>query len=234
MKKFLLLFSLLLSTSLVSCGDDPIAPDPNAGRRSTISAFYAHPDLTLPVYVKVGDSVSINALEYGQFASALAPVGDRKIIFQGQSGTELTSSGDVKIDTGRSVWAIYSGSGTDDEVVAVSTPLTKVAAPLAGVRFIHASKNAAKVKVHLDVAAGSAMTPNFIEYGKSNDAFTPINVNTTALVMVNEGGTEILSVPLSGAAALSPGKLYTLVMYGNATGSGTNRLTAAIKLEPNQ
>jgi hypothetical protein len=234
MKKLLLLLVLTLSTTLASCGDDPVAVDPNAGRRATINAFYAHPDQTLPVYVKVGDSVSISALEYGQFASGLAPIGDRKVTFQGQSGTELTSTGsDVKIDTGRSAWVIYSGIGTDDEVIAVSTPLTPVTG-FAGVRFINASKNAPKVKVHLDAAAGSAMTADFIEYGKSNNAFTTVNTNTTALVMVKEDGTAIYTLPLAGVAALLPGRLYTVVMYGNASGSGTNALTAAIKMEPLQ
>ena len=235
MKKLLILLSfVLLSTALASCGDDPIAPDPNAGRRATISAFYAHPDLTIPIYVKVGDSISISALSYGQFQSALAPVGDRKIIFQGQSGTELTSSGDVRIDTNRSVWAIYSGIGTDDETIAISTEKGTVPPTLAGVRFIHASKNAPKVKLHLDVAAGSAVTPNYIEYGKSNDAFTPINVTTQALVMVNESGTGIYTLDLSGFAALVPGKRYTAVMYGNYEGTGTNALTARILLEPGE
>lgn len=236
MKNLLLLLSLALSTTLVSCADETVAPDPNAGKRTYISAFYAHPDQTLPVYVKVADSVTIRALEYGQFASGLAPYGDQKVTFQAQSGTELVTSGDVTIAPERSAWAIYAGTGVGQEVITSSTVKgVAPAAPFAGVRFIHASKNAGKVKVHLDAASGPALTQNFVEYGKSNDAFTTINVSTTALAMVNESGATIYTLPLSDLAALLPGKLYTVVLYGNADVSATtNMLTARVLLEPGQ
>jgi hypothetical protein len=236
MKKLLLLLVLALSTTLVSCAEETTAPDPNAGKRTFISAFYAHPDQTLPVYVKVADSVTIRALEYGQYASGLAPYGDRKVTFQAQSGTELVTSGDVKIDPDRSTWAIYAGTGLNQEVITSSTVKgVTPAAPFAGVRFIHASKNAGKVKVRLDATSGPALTQDFVEYGKSNDAFTTINVSTTALVMVNEAGNAIYTLPLTDLAALLPGKLYTVVLYGNADANATsNKLAARVLLEPGQ
>src|SRR5688500_1784108 len=121
MKKLLLLLSFALSTTLVSCADETVATDPNAGKRASISAFYAHPDQTLPVYVKVADSVTIRALEYGEFASGLAPYGDHRITFQAQSGTELITSDNVTIGADKSVWAIYSGTGLNQEVITSST-----------------------------------------------------------------------------------------------------------------
>jgi hypothetical protein len=237
MKKLLLLVTLVLSSALASCaGEDPVTPDPNAGKRTYISAFYAHPDQTLPVYVKVGDSVTIRALEYGQFASGLAPYGDRPVTFQAQSGTELITSGNVNIQPDRSAWAIYAGTGLNQEVITSSIAKgTLPSAPFAGVRFIHASKNAGKVKVRLDATSGPALTQDFVDYGKSSDAFTTINVSTTALVMVNEAGNAIYTLPLTGLAALLPGKLYTVVLYGNAdVNAVNNKLAARVLLEPGQ
>jgi hypothetical protein len=239
MKKLLLLLCLALSTSLVSCADDPIAPDPNAGRRATISAFYAHPDVPASALnVSVDDSITISGLGYGQFASGLAPVGgSKRIKFQGLSGTEFATTNEVNIDSGRSVWGVYSGLGTsaEDEAFAISTPNgPAVAAGLAGVRFIHASKNAGKVRVYLNVAAGSAMT-DFVEYKQSNNAFTQIGINTTALVVVNEASNLVTTLDLSGLAGLVEGKRYTVILYGNADANATtNAVTTAIKLEPGQ
>lgn len=239
MKKLLLLLSLFISTALVSCGDDPVAVDPNAGRRATFSAFYAHPDVPVAALdVSVSDSISIKGLGYGQFASGLAPVGsNKKIRFQGLSGTELATTNETNIDTGRSTWGVYTGLGTaaEDEAFAISTPNgPAIGANLAGVRFIHASKNAGKVKVYLNVAAGPTMT-NLVDYRGSNDAFTQIGVNTTALVVANEAGTTLTTLDLSGLASLVAGKRYTAILYGNAaSGATTNTLTMAIKMEPGQ
>jgi hypothetical protein len=205
-------------------------------RRTTIGAFYAQPDLTLPVFLKVKDDVLVSGLQYGQYETADAPIGERTIVFQTTSGVELASSQKLDVDSAHSLIAIYSGLGTGNEVIAINTPRgTAPASPLAGVRFIHASKNAPKVKVTLDVAQGPAMTPNFIEYGTSNDAFTQINLNTSALVIVDEEGATLFTLPLSGATALQAGKLYTVVMYGNATPDApANRLSARIILDPGQ
>jgi hypothetical protein len=237
MKKLLLLLSLALSTSLASCGgEDPVTPDPNAGKRSTISAFYAHPGQTLPAYFEVDDSITISALEYGQYASGLAPVGNKKIVIQDQSGVEIATTPEVTINSSRSVWAIYAGLATNNEAIAISDTLgPALSAPLAGVRFINASKNASKTKVHLDVAQGSELTTNAVEFGKSNGTFKPINASTTALVMVDESNKVLVSYPLTGAAALEAGKKYTLIMYGNAaTGATSNQVTARLIMEPNQ
>ncbi len=205
-------------------------------KRTTIGAFYAQPDLTLPIFLKVKDEVLISGLQYGQYASADAPVGERTIIFQTTSGVELASSQKLDVDSANSLIAIYSGLGTEDELIVVNTPRgTAPSSPLAGVRFIHASKNAPKVKVILDVAQGPAMTPNFVEYGTSNGAFTQINLNTSALVIVDEAGATLATLTLNGPSALKAGKLYTVVMYGNATpGAPANALTATIILDPGQ
>jgi hypothetical protein len=238
MKRLLLLLALFASTSILSaCADDPAAPeDPNKGLRSTISAFYAHPDLTLPIYLKIDDSISISALSYGQYANGLAPAGTKKVIFQGQSGTELTSKEGVTINASRSVWAVYSGIGTDDETITISDTIgPAIPAPLAGIRFIHASKNASKTRVVLDVAQGSELTNGAVEYGRSNAVFKPVNVNTTALLMIDESGRTLVNYPLTGVAALEPGKKYTLIMYGNAAQNATsNQITARLIMEPNQ
>lgn len=205
-------------------------------KRAPIGVFYAQPDLTLPVFVNVRDSVLVSGLVYGQYATALAPVGERRIVFQATSGTELAASDIVQIDSASSLLAIYSGIGVDDEVIAVSTPRgTAPAAPLVGVRFIHASKNAPSVRLHLEAAAGPTLTQTPVSYGTSNNAFTVISANTTALVVVDDAGTTLLTLPLTGADALTAGKLYTVVMYGNASENATaNRLTARILLDPGQ
>jgi hypothetical protein len=102
------------------------------------------------------------------------------------------------------------------------------------VRFINASKNASKTKVLLDVAQGSEVT-GAVEYGRSNGTFRPVNVNTSALVMVDESGRTLVTYPLTGAAALVAGKKYTLIMYGNADEAATNnKVEARLIIEPNQ
>lgn len=238
MKKLLLLLALVLSSTLLSCSDDPVAVDPNIGRKATYIAFYAHPDEPASsLNVSVDDSVGVSALTYGTYAYGKGQVGaNKKIRFQGLSGTEFATTNEVNLDTGRSVIAVYTGLGTsaEDEAFAVSTPYgPKLGANLAGVRFVHASKNAGIVKVFLNVAAGPTMT-NIVDYRGSNNAFTQIGVSTTALVVANEdGSTTFATLDLTGANALEAGKRYTVVLYGNAaSGATTNKLTLAVVPDP--
>jgi hypothetical protein len=203
---------------------------------TSIGAFYAHPDLTIPISLKVRDSIVIKDQVYGEFRTGDAPIGERTFIFQNKSGVELASSEKVVVDSANSLVAIYTGLGIEDEVIMVNTPHGSALAPnFAGLRVINASKNAPKVKVMLDAAQGPTLTPTAIEFGTSNGNYAPISINTGALVLVNDDGIELLTLMLNGGGELQTGKLYTLIVYGNAKpDAAAHRLTVSLVQDPGQ
>lgn len=204
-------------------------------KRTAIGALYAQPDITLPILLRVQDSVLTPELTYGQYVTAEVPIGERRIVYQTRSGIELVTSDEIDVDSANSTIAIYSGLGLDDEMILVNTPRGATpAAPLAGLRFIHASKNAPKVRLQLETAGGPSLT-ELVGYATSNNEFTSINTSATSVVVVDEAGATLLTIPLSVNSALQPGKLHTIVLFGNADPNATaNGLTARVIVDPGQ
>lgn len=234
MKRLLLLLSLITATTLVSCSDDPVTPeDPNKNRRSTINAFYAHPDETLLINAATNDSVFADSLSYGILKSGLGQVGDEiRIKFEGLSGSDIGETNPVRVNDSSSVWAIYTGAGTSDEFFAVSQQMPTVTGNFAGVRFIHASSNAPGLRFKQDAAAGPFITTSAIGYKQSTADFALVPIAADSIVAINDQNARMESVDLT-QSRLQAGKLYTVIAYGNATSSSVP-LTTVIFLEPGQ
>lgn len=234
MKKLYTLSLLVLALGLGSCSDDPVAPvDPYQGRSAQVSVFYSHSGVTAPLKAKVSNVVIIDSLTYETRASGSVAAGEARVVsFTDISDAPVVSTNAVIVDTGRSVWGIYSGSGTGDEAFAISTKLHRgLNASVAGVQLINASKTSGDARLVLDVVGGTEVTANPVGYKTSSGEFKPVNVATSSMFVVGPDNTTVLaSLNLSGNLALQPGKNYTVILHGSGT-TGARPLKASIYQE---
>ncbi len=212
-----------------ACGDDTVAPDPNAGKTAKVTVMHAQIDENpSQVNFMYTAQTIASAVAYGIPQTADLQIGSNtNVKVTGLSGTELKSTS-AKVDSNTATWFVYTGAGTTSEAFSVATPKGAAVAGAAGVRVIHASPGAPKVELH-QLAANGAMVGEAIEYKRGSSAFTPVIVTTPTLVITKEDDTELVSLPVT----LTAGQRYTVIVYGNPNSTATaNKLTAKLVMEP--
>jgi hypothetical protein len=222
--------ALLFGFGMSACGDDPVAPDPNAGKTAPATMFHAQYD-EQPAKVDFVYNTQILAddLTYGMTSVEDVQIGSNTTIkITPLSGGNQLASASAKVDSLTSTWFVYTGSGSEETAFAVATPKGTAVAGAAGIRMIHASPGAPKLELH-QLAANGGLVGDVVEYKKSSATFTPVLVATQILVITREDDTEVVSLPV----VLEAGKFYTVVVYGNPTQAATsNKITAKLVVEP--
>ncbi len=212
----------LLGIGLSSCGDDePVAPKPVGF--SAVTMMHADPSEPGTVEFR-RDTAALATLGYGATGRAVVPNTSATVVVRGASGAQLASAS-MQPDSSASVWVILSGTSQQHDAYQIRTSKIVPATGNVGLRVVHASSGTPALRVLLNTAAGTAITPVALGY-RSATTYVDLPVASTAsLVVTADSATALMTIPVAGQ--LEAGALYTMVLYGsnNSAADPSVRLT---------
>jgi hypothetical protein len=236
-KSTVLAGAVALALGMSACNDDPAGPDPNAGRKASVTLMNVNTDVA-SVNFADGTELISTAQPYGDTKVVQVQVGTRTIAVKTTGGSALSSVG-VQVDTNRPTWVISAGTLAAPAAIGIDAAKNNaaIAAALSNgdalVRFVNASHNAGNASLKQGTAFGTVIGNNIAYKGVSD--FSLIDTSEKALVLIKGAGTSNDTLAVAPVAAqLAAGKMYTVVLYGSsdATAAPAQRLMAKIVSEP--
>jgi hypothetical protein len=232
LKSSVLLGTAVIALGFSACSDDTVAPDPNLGKKSSVTLLNVNTDLPVPVIFADGTTNISSSVPYGVETVVQTQIGDRTISVKSTSGTTTYASTGVKIDSTRPVWVVHTGTASAPVAFAVDAVRSTPSAGKALVRLIHATKDVnGTVTLKLGDKDGATLASNIEKYKAST--FTSVDTNQHTLVLTKAATTDTLEVPAI-PVNLVAGKLYTVIVYGSPSTQAdpAQKLTARIVAEP--
>jgi hypothetical protein len=224
-KAGIMAFLGLIILSLSSCLKDNnnVTPLPPAAYVSVINALPG--SQSVEVYFDQNLATQY-ALNFGNNQDYIAAsTGKRTITYYTTGSKQKLQSDTITLQGNKNYSAYLTGTTAQPEVVILKDEATQPDAGKAIVRLVNVSANAPAISL---VVRNGATLATSIAY-KGASPFVQVQGNTAYTMDVVQAGTSTILGTVSNVNIKNNG-VYTVWLYGSATATDTNKLTAGLQV----